>query len=133
MTYKYSFYSNINKYIIFFFIILSIWYLSYFLHHVKNYTEGLTDMGNPSTSHTVNLPINTIYSCSNMCGSQSKCYITGGNCLSDIDCPGCNTYKQIKQPHKTREVPGDSDAGKYSYLTPQYSSLTSGFFTPSDN
>ena len=27
-----------------------------------------------------------------MCSSQSKCYLTGGNCTSDIDCFGCNPF-----------------------------------------
>ena len=30
-----------------------------------------------NTSHSVDLPINTKYSCQNNCGPQSKCSITG--------------------------------------------------------
>jgi hypothetical protein len=50
------------------------------------------DYGNPKFSHTVDIPLTTTYTCQNMCSSQSKCYLTGGNCTSDIDCVGCNPF-----------------------------------------
>ena len=40
-------------------------------------------------SHTVDLPINTTFSCENMCGPTAVCSITGEQCTSDIDCHGC--------------------------------------------
>ena len=52
------------------------------------------DYGNPKFSHTVDLPLTTTYTCRNMCSSQSKCYLTGGNCTSDIDCVGCNPFSK---------------------------------------
>jgi hypothetical protein len=40
-------------------------------------------------SHTVDLPINTRFSCANMCAPPSRCSITGEPCTSDVDCTGC--------------------------------------------
>ena len=48
------------------------------------------DTGSPNTSHSVDLPINNPIDCSNMCGPLGRCYKTGEQCTSDIDCPGCN-------------------------------------------
>ena len=85
-------------------------------------------MTNPdqAETHTVNLPINTTYSCKNMCGPYGKCSITGERCLSDVDCYGCqpSTGELSKTFLETNSVQGDDDAGKYSYLTPNYSELT---------
>jgi hypothetical protein len=82
-----------------------------------------------STSHTVNLPLTTSYSCQNFCGPTARCAITGQQCFTDIDCPGC----QPPIPSVTKSnnnVPGDNDAGKLTLgVTPQYSSLTSGYGT----
>jgi hypothetical protein len=87
--------------------------------------ECLTNPDQAQT-HTVNLPINTTYSCKNMCGPYGKCSITGERCLSDVDCYGCqpSTGELSKTFLKTNNVEGDDDAGKYSYLTPNYSELT---------
>lgn len=82
-----------------------------------------------STSHTVDLPLTTSYTCKNFCGPNSRCSITGQQCFTDIDCPGCQPY--VPPLKKTDNcVPGDNDAGKLTLgVTPQYSSLTSGYGT----
>lgn len=81
------------------------------------------------TSHTVNLPLNTTYSCQNFCGPTARCAITGQQCLSDIDCPGCQPYSPPLP--KTKDcISGNNDAGKLtSGVTPTYSPLTSGYGT----
>lgn len=87
-----------------------------------------------STSHTVNLPLTTTFSCNNFCGPTARCAITGQQCFTDIDCPGC----QPKNPSLPKSnaanvddnVPGNDDAGKLTLgVTPQYSPLTSGYGT----
>ena len=84
---------------------------------------------NKSTSHSVDLPLTTTYSCQNFCGPNAKCAITGQQCFADIDCLGCKPYSPPEK--KAKEcVPGNDDAGKLtSGVTPQYSSLTSGYGT----
>ena len=81
------------------------------------------------TSHTVDLPLNTTYSCKNFCGPNSRCSISGQQCFTDIDCPGCQPYSPPLP--KTKDcVPGNNDAGKLTVgVTPTYSSLTSGYGT----
>jgi hypothetical protein len=81
------------------------------------------------TSHTVNLPLNTTYTCQNFCGPTARCAITGQQCLSDTDCPGCQPYSPPLP--KTKDcIPGNNDAGKLtSGVTPTYSPLTSGYGT----
>jgi hypothetical protein len=82
-----------------------------------------------ATSHTVDLPLTTTYSCKNFCGPTARCAITGQQCFADMDCPGCQPYSP---PLKRSSgcVPGDNDAGKLTWgVTPQYSSLTSGYGT----
>lgn len=78
------------------------------------------------TTHTVDLPINTTYSCKNMCGPYGRCSITGQRCLSDIDCYGCkpSTSELSNTFLKINNVQGEDDAGKYSFLAPNYSELT---------
>jgi len=92
--------------------------------------EQMTTFTNPSPqfSHNVDQPINTTYSCKNMCSSQSKCYITGEQCTSDVDCTGCvPTYKNIARPNKN--IRGNNEAGKYSFVSPTYSTLTTDIGT----
>ena len=55
----------------------------------KEYVVECLTNPDQAVTHTVNLPINTTYSCKNMCGPYGKCSITGERCLSDIDCFGC--------------------------------------------
>ena len=76
------------------------------------------------TTHTVNLPINTTYTCQNFCGPTARCSKTGEQCMADIDCPGCMPYTNSKN-EITPDVPGDNDAGKMTTgVTPTYSPLT---------
>ena len=88
------------------------------------------DTGSPTTTHTVDLPLTTTYSCKNFCGPTSRCAITGQQCSTDIDCPGCNPYgPNLKEPN-TVCVPGNNDAGKLTIgVTPTYSSLTTDIGT----
>ena len=82
-----------------------------------------------NTSHTVNLPLTTTYSCKNFCGPTARCSITGQQCFADIDCPGCQP-NESSTPTASGCVPGDNDAGKLSVgVTPTYSPLTSGYGT----
>jgi len=87
------------------------------------------DVTGGSTSHSVNLPLTTTYSCKNFCGPTARCSITGQQCFADIDCPGCQPYSP-PLPRSKDCVPGDNDAGKLTWgVTPQYSPLTSGYGT----
>ena len=88
------------------------------------------DTGSPLTSHNVDLPLTTTLSCQNKCGPSSRCYLTGQQCTADIDCPGCRPYKIIPEPSSfTTYVRGENDAGKFSYLAPQFSTLTTDIGT----
>jgi len=81
--------------------------------------------GNKQTNTTVNLPLNTTYSCKNMCGPTARCSITGQQCLADIDCPGCQPYSPPLNKTNTTNTPGDDDSGKLTNgVTPTYSKLT---------
>ena len=96
----------------------------------NNYiVEGLRDMGTSGTSHTVDLPLTTTYSCTNMCGPMARCYKTGHQCTSDIDCPGCQPYVP-PLISSNKNIPGDNDAGKLTFgATPRYSELTTDIGT----
>lgn len=92
----------------------------------------IKDIGRPDTTHTVNLPLTTTYSCKNFCGPTSRCSITGQQCFSDIDCPGCQPYVPPLPPSKIDCVRGDNDAGKLTVgVTPTYSELTTDIGTQS--
>ena len=95
---------------------------------VECFTNGSVQEDS-KTSHTVNLPLNTTYTCQNFCGPTARCAITGQQCLSDTDCPGCQPYSPPLS--KTKDcIPGNNDAGKLtSGVTPTYSPLTSGYGT----
>jgi hypothetical protein len=132
-----------NQFIIFLFAILSIillfWIFSYinFLTNNKyivecfdTLTQIYKDIGTPDTNHNVDLPLTTTYSCGNFCGPPSRCSITGQQCMSDIDCPGCNPYQPPLKSISTACVPGNNDAGKLTGgYTPTYSSLTTDIGT----
>jgi hypothetical protein len=106
-------------------------YLStnYYMQYVPvPYNTEIEGFKNTGYNHTVNLPINTKYSCTNKCGPAARCSITGEQCLADIDCPGCQPYSPPVK--KTKNVPGDDDAGKItSGVTPRYSVLTTDIGT----
>jgi hypothetical protein len=100
------------------FIIAIVIWVNYFIQ--TNYIEGLV---NPKTSPNVDLPLTTTYSCQNFCGPTARCSITGQQCFTDIDCPGC-------QPLQTAYISGDNNAGKLTVgVTPTYSSLTTDIGT----
>lgn len=101
----------------------------------NNYKEALSNQfksnknGNLYSS-SVDLPLNNTYSCQNFCGPNSRCYLTGTQCMADNDCFGCQPYVPPLPKSKTECIPGNDDAGKLTTgLTPQYSSLTSGYGT----
>lgn len=93
--------------------------------------------GYDNYSHTVNLPINTKYSCKNMCGPQATCSITGEQCTSDIDCYGCRpTKKKRKGKRRMNDnhnydnvIPFDDNGKLTDNVTPSYSTLTSDIGT----
>jgi len=84
----------------------------------------------PKYSHTVDLPINTTYSCKNVCGSKATCLITKEQCTSDVDCQGCQVHMVDRGRGHWAMQRGENDAGKLSFnQTPQYSSLTTDIGT----
>jgi hypothetical protein len=129
-----------KQYYILFFAIISFillvaifkWvdYLTQNNYIVENFAQGIRELYNGSTSHSVDLPLTTTYSCRNFCSPTSRCAITGQQCFADIDCPGCQPYSPPLPKDKDGIVPGDNDAGKLTFgVTPQYSPLTSGYGT----
>lgn len=96
----------------------------------ENYiVECFNTQESSKNTHTVDLPLNTTYSCQNFCGPTARCAITGQQCFTDIDCPGCKPNSP-PLPKKKDCIPGNNDAGKLTPgLTPTYSSLTSGYGT----
>ena len=116
-------------------VIISNWinYLSNnnYINYEKIGIEGFNSkyisdghVGVSKTTHNVNMPLTTSFSCRNMCGPSARCSITGQQCLSDMDCPGCQPNIPNPRPYK-KYVPPENDAGKLtSGVTPTYSSLT---------
>ena len=81
-------------------------------------------------THTVDLPLTTKTSCKNFCGPNARCSITGQQCFTDIDCPGCQPYSPPLSKSQSECIPGNNDAGKLTVgVTPSYSPLTSGYGT----
>ena len=104
-------------------------YLAIQKYIIECFTPGSIQQSS-KTSHTVDLPLTTSYSCQNFCGPTSRCSITGQQCFTDIDCPGCQPYSPPLSKTSTNPVPGDNDAGKLTVgMTPDYSPLTSGYGT----
>jgi hypothetical protein len=121
-----------NKYIMLSFIVSFILFIIIFkwIDYLANnkYVEYFTS---GKTSHTVDLPLTTTYSCKNFCGPASRCAITGQQCFADIDCPGCQPYTPPLSK-STECVPGENDSGKLTVgVTPQYSELTTDIGTQS--
>jgi hypothetical protein len=104
-------------------------YVGVFKEGFDTDTQIVQDKNTPETSHTVNLPINTSFSCQNKCGPQSQCSITREQCTSDVDCYGCQPV--IDEPQKYNyNVRGQNDAGRLTYnATPRYSTLTTDIGT----
>jgi hypothetical protein len=116
---------------IFLFIVIFYWihFLTINQYIVECFTPGPIQE-DTNTSNSVDLPLTTKYSCKNFCGPNSRCSITGQQCMADIDCPGCQPYIPPVSLKKPTIVPGDDDAGKLTWgVTPQYSSLTNGYGT----
>lgn len=115
--------------VLIFFIFQWIGFLSLNKYIVECFTSIIPEDMNGSTSHSVDLPLTTKYSCKNFCGPAARCSITGQQCTADIDCPGCQPYSP-PLPKSSDSIPGNNDAGKLTYnMTPQYSPLTSGYGT----
>jgi len=74
------------------------------------------------------MPINTTFECQNKCSSQNKCYLTGEQCQSDVDCYGCQPFIKYKKQKKFN-IRGQNDAGKLSQNFPTYSTLTTDIGT----
>ena len=107
-------------------------YLSINKYIIESFQQLNDTTVSNSTSHTVDLPLTTTYSCKNMCGPQARCSITGQQCTADIDCPGCQPkINGVKtQNNNNISVPGNNDAGKLTVgVTPQYSPLTTDMGT----
>jgi len=120
-------YLSINKYIVECFEKMNT---------TKNTDTSNKDVSNKNitdnTNHTVNLPLNTSYSCKNFCGPTARCSITGQQCLADIDCPGCQPYVPPTNSKKidSENIEGNDDAGKLTVgTTPTYSVLTTDIGT----
>ena len=101
------------------------------LYQINHYTviEYFSQPENITTNHTVNLPINTTVSCTNICGPPGRCSKTGNQCITDVDCPGCQppTPKVILP---TVIIKGQNQAGKLTNgVTPTYSTLTTDIGT----
>ena len=90
------------------------------------FNEAFNVNESSNTSHSVDLPLNTTTSCSNFCGPTARCSMTGQQCTSDIECPGCQPNVPQPQNQYTPNVPGNDDAGKLDYK-PGYSTLTTDF------
>lgn len=98
---------------------------------LEGFTSNVTrDLGKPDTTHSVDMPLTTTYSCNNFCGPTARCSITGQQCFADIDCPGCQPYVPPLTPDQTEFISGDDDAGKLTIgVTPTYSTLTTDIGT----
>ena len=122
----------ITSFILFIVIFKWIDYLSNNNYLTECFTSRDSDgfgVTSKATSHTVDLPLTTSYSCKNFCGPTARCSITGQQCMADIDCPGCQPYSPPLQK-AGYGPPGDNDAGKLTWgVTPTYSPLTSGYGT----
>jgi hypothetical protein len=115
--------------ILFIFILLWINYLTNNDYIMECFTNNVLKESS-KTSHTVNLPLTTTYSCKNFCGPTARCSVTGQQCLSDSDCPGCQPSLPKTNRASNKPVPAANDAGKLTVgVAPQYSPLTSGYGT----
>jgi hypothetical protein len=93
-----------------------------FLFVILNFCSLKEGYGN--YSNNVDLPINTTYSCKNMCGPHATCSLTGEQCTSDIDCYGCQPKNQNNN-NISKDVNPYNDSGKLTDMTPNKSFLTS--------
>jgi hypothetical protein len=123
-------FNNIILFIITIFLLYFIFKMIHYLSSEGYIIECFTNTDYSKTSHTVDLPLTNTYNCSNFCNPLSRCAITGQQCFTDIDCPGCQPLNSNSKNKTTDCVPGYNDAGKLTVgVTPQYSSLTTGYGT----
>jgi hypothetical protein len=106
-----------------YYIILLIFILVFSIIFISEKKENFTT----SNTTNVDLPLTTTFSCNNMCGSTSRCYITGQQCLSDNDCPGCQPFESPLS--YSSDIIGENDSGNLTGLHPSYSSLTTDIGT----
>jgi hypothetical protein len=85
-----------------------------------------------SIPEKINVPLNNIISCTNMCGPQNRCSKTGEQCTYDADCYGCITSKPAHQKEHV-SIRSFNDSGKSNVdQTPSLSSLTTDIGTQAD-
>lgn len=117
------------------FVALFKWidYLSTNKYIVECFQQMNNEKTSEKTTHTVDLPLNTTYSCQNFCGPTARCSITGQQCFTDIDCPGCQPDVPTSSKTDKKEcIKGNDDAGKLTVgTTPTYSVLTTDMGTRS--
>jgi hypothetical protein len=75
--------------------------------------------GYDNNSHS-DMPINTTHSY--ICSTQNICYITGEQCISDIDCHGCSTTQNTNKSYHNKIV-AYNDSGKSTDNMPESSVL----------
>lgn len=120
---------NIIWMVIIFILLYLLFNMIDFLSAEGYIVECFTNQERNNASHTVDLPLTNTVSCQNFCSPTSRCAITGQQCFTDIDCPGCQPTTPFSKKTKGC-IPGDNSAGKLTVgVTPQYSSLTSGYGT----
>ena len=92
--------------------------------------QAISDTGSSETNHNVDL-VNSQYSCRNFCGPPNRCSISGEQCSTDVDCEGCQKPKNPKDGLKPyqKNIRGQNDAGKYSYIGDIPSVLTTDIGT----
>lgn len=119
-------------FILLYFVFKTIDILSSQGYVMECFTNGTT----PDTSkisHNVNLPLTTTTSCQNFCSPTSKCAISGQQCLTDNDCPGCQHSSSYEKNTQDTTIPINNNSGNLTgditITTPQYSTLTSGYGT----
>jgi len=83
----------------------------YIIENMTNSTNF--EKYNSSTNYPVEAPLTSTITCKNMCGPNDRCYLTGEQCTSDIDCYGCrptfNNYLENKQKDTNYLLLEDSD------------------------
>ena len=99
-------------------------------NYSNNTSTQIKDTGNFNTTHTVNMPLTTKTSCTNMC-INAICSKTKEQCLSDVDCVGCQPYIPVSKI-STTNINGNNDSGKMTVgVTPTFSKLTTDIGTQS--
>jgi hypothetical protein len=77
--------------------------------------------GYDNYSHS-DMPINTMYSCQNICSTQNICSITREQCISDIDCYCCSTKQNTNKLYNNNII-AYNDSGKSTNNMPESSVL----------